>query len=353
MGSVSFEDMLGMYYDPNLGAATAGQLQQDVLPPTPSIDIITNSPYHHPYQQTSRDSRSPSVSSVEEESSASSTTTPTPSLSSSSRPISSGKTQCSNCHTETTPLWRRDASGNALCNACGLFLKLHGVVRPLSLKTDVIKKRNRGNAQTKKEQQQQQQQLSTSLPNRTQSVPVRPSQSINKRQRRSIKQPGDMSSSMPALDPSIANYFGTSLPTSITPMTPNTTTYYNPLLMTGASSSTSSPPPGLVHSSSNSSLASLTQMPTSFAQQAQAQAQAQQQQQQQQGDVYSILENIGVRLSNLPPELLPLIASAANYKAMTSNQQQQKQPTATSPYDHQHEQPYNNNPLSHQLGSFF
>lgn len=32
-----------------------------------------------------------------------------------------------------------------MCNACGLFLKLHGVVRPLSLKTDVIKKRQRGN----------------------------------------------------------------------------------------------------------------------------------------------------------------------------------------------------------------
>ncbi|PVH16653.1 uncharacterized protein CXQ87_004949 [Candidozyma duobushaemuli] len=30
-----------------------------------------------------------------------------------------------------------------LCNACGLFLKLHGTVRPLSLKTDVIKKRAR------------------------------------------------------------------------------------------------------------------------------------------------------------------------------------------------------------------
>ncbi|CAG8607949.1 4898_t:CDS:2 [Rhizophagus irregularis] len=36
--------------------------------------------------------------------------------------------------------------GQPLCNACGLFLKLHGVVRPLSLKTDVIKKRNRGGA---------------------------------------------------------------------------------------------------------------------------------------------------------------------------------------------------------------
>lgn len=53
-------------------------------------------------------------------------------------------TACTNCHTQTTPLWRRNPEGQPLCNACGLFLKLHGVVRPLSLKTDVIKKRNRG-----------------------------------------------------------------------------------------------------------------------------------------------------------------------------------------------------------------
>jgi hypothetical protein len=51
---------------------------------------------------------------------------------------------CSNCSTRTTPLWRRNTDGQPLCNACGLFLKLHGVPRPLSLKTDVIKKRNRG-----------------------------------------------------------------------------------------------------------------------------------------------------------------------------------------------------------------
>ncbi|SCU81344.1 LANO_0B02740g1_1 [Lachancea nothofagi CBS 11611] len=71
------------------------------------------------------------------------------------RPVSAGagstvgnsanktETKCTNCHTKTTPLWRRDPEGNPLCNACGLFLKLHGVVRPLSLKTDVIKKRQR------------------------------------------------------------------------------------------------------------------------------------------------------------------------------------------------------------------
>ncbi|CCF60100.1 hypothetical protein KAFR_0J00320 [Kazachstania africana CBS 2517] len=50
--------------------------------------------------------------------------------------------QCFNCKTLKTPLWRRDPNGNALCNACGLFQKLHGTMRPLSLKTDVIKKRN-------------------------------------------------------------------------------------------------------------------------------------------------------------------------------------------------------------------
>lgn len=62
----------------------------------------------------------------------------------SQNPNATPNIECANCFTKTTPLWRRNPQGEPLCNACGLFLKLHGTVRPLSLKTDVIKKRQRG-----------------------------------------------------------------------------------------------------------------------------------------------------------------------------------------------------------------
>jgi hypothetical protein len=57
--------------------------------------------------------------------------------------LATSQPTCQNCTTSTTPLWRRDEVGSVLCNACGLFLKLHGRPRPISLKTDVIKSRNR------------------------------------------------------------------------------------------------------------------------------------------------------------------------------------------------------------------
>ncbi|ANB12126.1 Gat1p [Sugiyamaella lignohabitans] len=85
---------------------------------------------------------SPSAASKQTTSKPAKETKPAVSSSSTSTPMS-----CTNCLTQTTPLWRRNTEGQPLCNACGLFLKLHGVVRPLSLKTDVIKKRNRGNGE--------------------------------------------------------------------------------------------------------------------------------------------------------------------------------------------------------------
>jgi hypothetical protein len=59
---------------------------------------------------------------------------------------------CGNCNTSNTVLWRRDQNGGPLCNACGLFFKLHGVNRPQRMKTDIIRKRNR--KKTKQEEKE-------------------------------------------------------------------------------------------------------------------------------------------------------------------------------------------------------
>ncbi|KAI8846840.1 hypothetical protein BC829DRAFT_355621, partial [Chytridium lagenaria] len=50
---------------------------------------------------------------------------------------------CSNCSTASTPLWRRDDKGNPICNACGLYFKLHGHHRPVSMKRAFIQRRRR------------------------------------------------------------------------------------------------------------------------------------------------------------------------------------------------------------------
>ncbi|KAI7886807.1 hypothetical protein K492DRAFT_176031 [Lichtheimia hyalospora FSU 10163] len=50
---------------------------------------------------------------------------------------------CYNCGTTTTPLWRRDEDGRTICNACGLYYKLHHTNRPITMKNTVIKRRKR------------------------------------------------------------------------------------------------------------------------------------------------------------------------------------------------------------------
>ncbi|KAF9231686.1 hypothetical protein BU15DRAFT_82098 [Melanogaster broomeanus] len=43
-------------------------------------------------------------------------------------------------------LWRKDDEGKPICNACGLYFKLHGSARPISMKSDVIYKCSRHDA---------------------------------------------------------------------------------------------------------------------------------------------------------------------------------------------------------------
>ncbi|XP_047029088.1 transcription factor BCFI-like isoform X2 [Helicoverpa zea] len=50
---------------------------------------------------------------------------------------------CTNCQTTTTSLWRRNSLGETVCNACGLYYKLHNINRPLAMKKDSIQTRKR------------------------------------------------------------------------------------------------------------------------------------------------------------------------------------------------------------------
>ena len=53
---------------------------------------------------------------------------------------------CANCSTKVTPLWRRSENGERICNACGLYYKLHHVSRPFNLSSGVIRKRRRSSS---------------------------------------------------------------------------------------------------------------------------------------------------------------------------------------------------------------
>lgn len=52
------------------------------------------------------------------------------------------KNICAHCGTDKTSLWRR-FEGLFVCNACGLYFKMHGVRRPIFLKSDNIRRRKR------------------------------------------------------------------------------------------------------------------------------------------------------------------------------------------------------------------
>ncbi|KAI3420839.1 hypothetical protein GPALN_014458 [Globodera pallida] len=53
------------------------------------------------------------------------------------------KNVCSNCHGSTTTLWRRNHHGEPVCNACGLYYKLHHIDRPLTMRKETVQTRKR------------------------------------------------------------------------------------------------------------------------------------------------------------------------------------------------------------------
>ncbi|KAL3982028.1 GATA zinc finger family protein [Acanthocheilonema viteae] len=69
---------------------------------------------------------------MEEEEDTSNTSNNSPSMS-----------RCSNCLTTKTTAWRRDQTGKLVCNACGLYYRLHRTNRPVHMRKDIIQQRFR------------------------------------------------------------------------------------------------------------------------------------------------------------------------------------------------------------------
>ncbi|GAB5593879.1 hypothetical protein Unana1_08779 [Umbelopsis nana] len=50
---------------------------------------------------------------------------------------------CANCHQTQTPLWRKNEHGESVCNACGLYAKLHQKQRPQTMHHQKLQTRRR------------------------------------------------------------------------------------------------------------------------------------------------------------------------------------------------------------------
>lgn len=67
--------------------------------------------------------------------------------------------ECANCHQTQTPLWRKNERGEPVCNACGLYAKLHHRDRPAEMRKTTIQRRRRDwNAEEEEELAEEQQQ---------------------------------------------------------------------------------------------------------------------------------------------------------------------------------------------------
>lgn len=63
--------------------------------------------------------------------------------SSNSSSASEAPIRCVNCAQTQTPLWRKNEKGQPICNACGLYAKLHNRDRPVAMRKSKIQRRRR------------------------------------------------------------------------------------------------------------------------------------------------------------------------------------------------------------------
>jgi transcription elongation factor Elf1 len=58
-------------------------------------------------------------------------------------PLANQSEGCANCHQTQTPLWRKNEHGESVCNACGLYAKMHQKQRPQAMHHQKLQTRRR------------------------------------------------------------------------------------------------------------------------------------------------------------------------------------------------------------------
>lgn len=159
----SSEQPLGQESNGEEVAPELGSIDSPTRTPTPtrSISAVSENTYMRPtVTQTSTPVASPTIRPANMPSTALPNTSslPPPSLHPSTIPPAPSTTiapstisstmadiqiQCANCGQTQTPLWRKNDKGQPLCNACGLYAKLHNRDRPIAMRKSKIQRRRR------------------------------------------------------------------------------------------------------------------------------------------------------------------------------------------------------------------
>ncbi|KAI9272734.1 hypothetical protein BDA99DRAFT_499074 [Phascolomyces articulosus] len=127
-----------------------------VTPQQPMVSMITTLPLLQPSTTINTTSSSTTTQeqqaslnekkdSQENETTTCSTSTLTTLGTSTTTPLSNNTNgvQCANCSQTQTPLWRKNERGQPVCNACGLYSRLHHRDRPIEMRKAKIQRRRR------------------------------------------------------------------------------------------------------------------------------------------------------------------------------------------------------------------
>lgn len=132
------------YHTQTTTAATKQQQQQQPPPPSPSPSMANVGKEMDDVEQIPRPANCHPPQLQQLRNSSSNSQQPRAKRVTPKQQISQGLVPlCFNCRADKTPLWRRDPDDNIICNACGLYYKLHGQARPVSMKRAAIRRRNR------------------------------------------------------------------------------------------------------------------------------------------------------------------------------------------------------------------